>query len=157
MKTHSATPLETFRTIGNKLYVRDNIEQVEKETDEGTDITYTADEYILPTKPSSDDFPNEELATMWWRQSASLSRRKFKIGEAVYKVNGTPLVQLIEALLSELSEPDKTIANISYNESNSFDRLDAFVVQFGEALGMTDEEVDNFFKWAEEEKWREEI
>jgi hypothetical protein len=154
MKTHSATPLETFRTIGNKLYVRDNIEQVEKETDEGTDISYTANEYILPTNPSSDDFPNEELATMWWRKSASLSRRRFKIGEALYEVNGTPLVEQIEALLVGLPEPQKTVASISYNESNSFDRLDAFVVQFGEALGMSEEEVDDFFQFCIDEAWQ---
>ncbi len=91
-----------------------------------------------------------------WRKSASLSRRQFKVGEALYEVNGTPLVEQIEALLAGLPEPDKTIANISYNESNTFDRLDSFVVQFGQALGMTDEEVDDFFEWAEEEKWREE-
>ncbi len=96
--------------------------------------------------------PDFELTQ--WRQSTSLSRRKFKVGEALYEVNGTPLMQLIEALLAGLSEPDKTIASISYNESNSFDRLDAFVVQFGEALGMSEEEVDDFFQFCIDEDWR---
>jgi hypothetical protein len=100
------------------------------------------------------DQPSEEEVLEQWRQSASLSRRKFKIGEAVYKVNGTPLVQLIEALLSGLPEPQKTIASISYNESNSFDRLDAFVVQFGEALEMSEGEVDDFFQFCIDEAWK---
>jgi hypothetical protein len=89
-----------------------------------------------------------------WRQSTSLSRRKFKIGEAVYKVNGNSLVEQIEALLAELPEPQKTVASISYNESNSFDRLDAFVVQFGEALEMSEEEVDEFFQFCIDEAWK---
>jgi hypothetical protein len=100
------------------------------------------------------DQPSEEEVLEQWRKSASLSRRKFKIGEAVYKVNGTPLVELIEALLAGLPEPQKTVASISYNESNSFDRLDAFVVQFGQALEMSEEEVDDFFQFCIDEAWQ---
>jgi hypothetical protein len=100
------------------------------------------------------DQPTEEERLEQWRQTASLSRRKFKIGEAVYKVNGTPLVELIEALLAGLPEPQKTVASISYNESNSFDRLDAFVVQFGQALEMSEEEVDKFFQFCIDEAWQ---
>ena len=106
-----------------------------------------------PTKQEIQDaLPEAEKHE--WRESTSLSRRKFKIGEAIYKVNGTPLTQLIEALLAGLPEPQKTIASISYNESNSFDRLDAFVVQFGQALEMSEEEVDDFFQFCIDEAWQ---
>ena len=89
-----------------------------------------------------------------WRKSASLSRRRFKIGEALYQVNGTPLVELIASLLARLPEPQKTIATIAYNESGSFDRLDPFILQFSQALEMSEEEVDEFFRYCIEEEWR---
>lgn len=97
--------------------------------------------------------PREEEQLEAWRRSASLSRRRFKIGEATYKHNGTPLVELIEALLAGLPEPDKTIAGIAYRETAQFDRLDPFIVQFSQALGMTDEEVDGFFQYCLDEGW----
>jgi hypothetical protein len=112
------------------------------------------DERPKPTLEEIEAVSDEEVELAQWRQSATLSRRRFKIGEAVYKVNGTPLVELIEALLVGLPEPQKTIASISYNESNSFDRLDAFVVQFGQALEMSEEEVDDFFQFCINEGWK---
>ena len=99
------------------------------------------------------DRPTAEEALEAWRQSASLSRRRFKIGEALYQVNGTPLVELIEALLAGLTEPQKTVATIAYNESGRFDRLDPFVLQFSQALGMSEEEVDEFFRYCQNEDW----
>ena len=99
------------------------------------------------------DQPSEAEQLEAWRSTASLSRRRFKIGEALYQVNGTPLVELIEALLAGLPEPQKTVATIAYNESGRFDRLDQFVVDFGSALGMTDEQVDDFFRYCLEEAW----
>ena len=90
-----------------------------------------------------------------WRKSASLSRRRFKIGEALYTHNGSPLVELIEALLAGLPEPDKTIAGIAYRESAQFDRLDPFIVQFSQALGMSEEETDEFFRYCHNEEWNQ--
>jgi hypothetical protein len=90
-----------------------------------------------------------------WRQTASLSRRRFKIGEALYEVNGTPLVELIEALLAGLPEPHKTVASIAYAESGQFDRLDPFVLQFSQALGMSDEDTDAFFQYCLDETWQQ--
>jgi hypothetical protein len=90
-----------------------------------------------------------------WRQTASLSRRRFKIGEALYEVNGTPLVELIEALLAGLPEPHKTVASIAYAESGQFDRLDPFVLQFSQALGMSDEQTDAFFQYCLDEAWQQ--
>lgn len=90
-----------------------------------------------------------------WRQSASLSRRRFKIGEALYLVDGTPLVQLIEALLAGLPEPTKTVATISYEQSGNFDRLDPFILQFSGALGMSEEETDAFFHYCINEEWNQ--
>ena len=88
-----------------------------------------------------------------WRKSASLSRRRFKIGEALYQVNGAPLVELIEALLAGLPEPQKTVATISYEHTGNFDRLDPFILQFSQALGMSEEETDEFFQFCLEEAW----
>ena len=102
----------------------------------------------------SDDYQKQQLVESW-RKSASLSRRRFKIGEALYQVNGTPLVQLIEALLAGLPEPNKTVATIAYNESGRFDRLDQFVVDFSQALGMIEEQTDEFFRFCLEEQWNQ--
>lgn len=89
-----------------------------------------------------------------WRKSASLSRRRFKIGEAIYQVNGAPLKDSIATLLEGLSEPQKTVATIAYQESGQFDRMDDFVVQFSSELGMTEEETDEFFRFCINEGWR---
>ena len=96
-----------------------------------------------------------EMGVSLWRKSASLSRRRFKIGEALYTHNGTPLVELIEALLAGLPEPQKTVATIAYNESGRFDRLDQFVVDFSQALGMSEEQVDEFFRFCIDEEWNQ--
>ena len=96
----------------------------------------------------------EEEKLQNWRRSASLSRRIFKIGEALYKVNGAPLKDSISTLLDGLSEPQKTVATIAYKESGQFDRMDDFVVQFSNALGMKEEETDDFFRFCLNEEWR---
>ena len=112
------------------------------------------------TEPTAQEIADEiaylespEYEVEKWRSTASLSRRRFKIGEALYQVNGTPLVELIEALLVGLPEPDKTIAGIAYRESAQFDRIDPFIVQFSQALGMSEEQVDDFFQFCLEEAW----
>ena len=99
------------------------------------------------------DQPSEAEQLEAWRKSASLSRRRFKIGEALYQVNGTPLVELIEALLAGLPEPQKTVATISYEHTGNFDRLDQFVVDFSQALGMSEEQTDEFFQFCIDEAW----
>lgn len=104
------------------------------------------------TKLSSEELTEEEKLQQW-RKSVSLSRRRFKIGEALYQVNDAPLKDSIATLLDELSEPQKTVATIAYKESGQFDRLDDFVVQFSTELGMTEEEADNFFRFCINEEW----
>ena len=106
-------------------------------------------------KPTLEEIENgiTEMEVSLWRSTASLSRRRFKIGEALYTHNGTPLVELIEALLAGLPEPQKTVATISYEHTGNFDRLDQFVVDFSQALGMSEEQVDDFFQFCLEEAW----
>lgn len=113
---------------------------------------WVADGYDKPTLQEINDGITEMEVSLW-RKSASISRRRFKIGEALYQVNGTPLVELIEALLAGMPEPTKTVATIAYNESGRFDRLDQFVVDFSQALGMSEEETDEFFQFCIDEAW----
>ena len=112
------------------------------------------------TEPTAQEIADEiaylespEYEVEKWRSTATLSRRRFKIGEALYQVNGTPLVELIEALLAGLPEPQKTVATISYEHTGNFDRLDPFILQFSQALGMSEEQVDDFFQFCLEEAW----
>lgn len=117
------------------------------------------DDTIPPTQTEIDAeiayLESPEYEVEKWRETASLSRRRFKIGEALYQVNGTPLVQLIEALLAGLPEPTKTVATISYEQSANFDRLDPFILQFSGALGMSEEETDAFFHYCINEEWNQ--
>ena len=115
---------------------------------------WVADGYDKPTLQEINDGITEMEVSLW-RKSASLSRRRFKIGEALYTHNGSPLVELIEALLEGLPEPQKTVATIAYNESGRFDRLDQFVVDFSHALGMSEEETDEFFRYCHNEEWNQ--
>lgn len=97
----------------------------------------------------SDEYKNE-----LWRSSTSLSRRKFKIGISLYEIEGETLKTKIESALESLPEPHKTIAKVSYEDGTEFDRMDEMVVMLSQEIGLSDEEVDDFFEWAMNEGWR---
>ncbi len=98
------------------------------------------------------DFKSEILPQ--WRNSTTLSRRRFKVGEEFFLVDGVPLRDRIETLLNQLEGNEKKIATIEYEQATEFDRMNDFVVQFGQALDMTDEEVDEFFQYCIDEGWK---
>lgn len=88
------------------------------------------------------------------RNSLKLSRRKFKIGISLYEIEGETLKNKIESALESLTEPNKTIAKVSYEDGTEFHRTDEMVVLLANAIGLTEEQVDDFFEWAMNEEWR---
>lgn len=89
-----------------------------------------------------------------WRKSASLSRRRFKIGISLYEIDGESLKTKIEGALESLTEPHKTIAKVSYEDGTEFDRTDDMTVLLAQEIGLTDQQVDDFFEWAMNEEWK---
>ncbi len=113
------------------------------------------DERPKPTLEEIAAVSDEEVELAQWRKTATLSRRKFMLGIKFYSHGEQTLEQSINGLLETLEEPTKTIVKTSLDQSTHFDRLDQDLITISQALELTPEQVDNFFKWAEEEKWRE--
>ena len=88
------------------------------------------------------------------RNSMKLSRRKFKIGISLYEIDGETLKTKIESALESLTEPHKTIAQVSYEDGTEFDRMDEMVQLLAQEIELTDEQVDDFFEWAINEEWK---
>jgi len=88
------------------------------------------------------------------RDSMKLSRRKFKIGISLYDIDGETLKTKIEGALESLTEPHKTIAQVSYEDGTQFDRTDEMVQLLAQEIGLTEEQVDDFYEWAMNEGWK---
>jgi hypothetical protein len=74
--------------------------------------------------------------------SAVITRRQFKIALAVLGKNENDILNGI----SQLPEPTKTIALISYTEAGTFERSNPELIFVGKMfLQMTDEQIDNIF------------
>lgn len=89
-----------------------------------------------------------------WRSNASLTRRKFMLGIKFYQYGTGTLEDAINTLRENLTEPTKTVIGISLDESTHFDRDDTDLKAMVSAIGMTPEQVDAFYVWAENEEWR---
>ncbi len=114
-------------------------------------VGYTWDE-------ENQEWTNEKYLTDK-RKSMSLTRKKFMLGIKRYQWNGKSLKNAIKDLLKDMeNDHPETVAIIeeSLDESTEFKRSDSDLNMMGSLLQMTPEDMDEFFKWAEEEKWREE-
>jgi hypothetical protein len=71
-----------------------------------------------------------------------ITRRQFKIALAVLGKNEQDILNGI----SQLPEPTRTIATISYTEAGTFERSNPELIFVGKTfLQMTDEQIDNIF------------
>lgn len=71
-----------------------------------------------------------------------ITRRQFKIALAVLGKNENDILNGI----NQLTEPTRTIANISYTEAGTFERSNPELIFVGKTfLQMTDEQIDNVF------------
>lgn len=98
---------------------------------------------------------SEEYKKEEWRKTACLSRRKFMIAIKLYPYKTKTLHEAILALIDTLEEPEKTIIQTSLQESTEFERNNKDLIAIATKLNMTNEEIDDFYTWAEQEKWRE--
>ena len=114
---------------------------------------WVADGYEKPTLAEIND-GIAEMQVSRWRKSASLTRRKFMLGIKFYPHGEGTLEGAINALRESLPEPQKTVIGVSLDSSNYFERNDPELIQMATAIGMTAEQVDEFYKWAENEEWR---
>jgi hypothetical protein len=71
-----------------------------------------------------------------------ITRRQFKIALAILGKNENDILNGI----SQLPEPTRTIATISYTEAGTFERSNPELIFVGKTfLQMTDEQIDNVF------------
>lgn len=89
-----------------------------------------------------------------WRSTASLTRRKFMLGIKFYQWGKGTLEDAITALQASLPEPQKTVIGVSLDSSNYFERADPELIAMATEIGMTAEQIDAFFHFAENEEWR---
>lgn len=57
-------------------------------------------------------------------------------------------MQMIDGAIAALPEPHKSLAQIEWEYSTAFIRTNPFVIQIGQALGWTSEQIDNLWKLA---------
>lgn len=67
----------------------------------------------------------------------SITRRQLRLW-----LHGAGLLDEIPTLIQALPEPQRTTAQIEWEDSTTYDRLHPLVLQFGQALGMTDADLD---------------
>ena len=113
------------------------------------------------TEPTAQEIADEiaylesgEYQKEQWRSTASLTRRKFMLGIKFYPHGEGTLESAINALRDSLEEPQKTVIGISLDESTHFDRNDPDLIAMATAIGMSADQIDEFYKWAENEDWR---
>lgn len=114
---------------------------------------WVADGYEKPTLSDINE-GIVEMGVSRWRSTASLTRRKFMLGIKFYPHAEGTLEDAINALRESLPEPQKTIIETSLDESTTFERNDPELIQMATAIGMTPEQIDEFYVWAENEEWR---
>jgi len=140
-----------MKTIINKqsgkvLFATDG-EFIETETEIGVDEKLT-ENFLLPhfnqtTREFYEGTADEEIAELQ-RLSVPqvITRRQFKIALAVLGKNENDILNGI----SQLPEPTRTIATISYTEAGTFERSNSELIFVGKTfLQMTDEQIDNIF------------
>lgn len=118
-------------------------------------ITVTAEQYIHGYL-IEEKTPQEQLQDVEaWRQSLIATRKQFNLALAFYPYGEGVLKDAIDALVASLSEPMKTVIEITLDGSTIFRRVDENLIQLSAALQMSPEEVDDFFMYAIEEGWNE--
>jgi hypothetical protein len=99
--------------------------------------------YNFETKDFYEGASEEEIAE--YQKSLVpqiITRRQFKIALAVLGKNENDILNGI----SQLPEPTRTIATISYTEAGTFERSNPELIFVGKMfLQMTDEQIDNVF------------
>lgn len=140
-----------MKTIINKqsgkvLFATDG-EFIETETEIGVDEKLT-ENFLVPhfnqtTREFYEGATEEEIAaSQRLLVPQIITRRQFKIALAVLGKNENDILNGI----SQLPEPTKTIATISYTEAGTFERNNPELIFVGKTfLQMTDEQIDNIF------------
>jgi hypothetical protein len=131
---------------GKVLFATDG-EFIETETEIGVDEKLT-ENFLVPhfnqtTREFYEGATEEEIAELQ-RLSVPkiITRRQFKIALAILGKNEQDILNGI----SQLPEPTKTIALISYTEAGTFERNNPELIFVGKMfLQMTDEQIDNVF------------
>jgi len=82
-----------------------------------------------------------------------VTRVKFFLALNFYQWNGDSLGNHVSAIMDQLPEPAKTVAQIRMDQATVFKREDAMLNQAASILGMTESDLDDFFRYAEREEW----
>lgn len=92
-----------------------------------------------------------------WRSTAKLPSRKFWLGVEFYPYGDGFMLGAIQDAIKNLAHPKmKKKVMIELERTHEFNRNAKSTLMMINAIGMTAEQADDFFKWAEAEKWDEE-
>jgi len=114
------------------------------------------DERPKPKLEEIEAVTDEEVELARWRQSTTLSRRKFILGYKRYVFNGKTVKQAIEDKFEEMAETHSDMIEIfqdSLDASTHFDRIHQDVITMATLIGMSEEDLDAFYVWCENEEW----
>lgn len=64
-------------------------------------------------------------------------------GKAILALRG--LLTEAQSFIDEMEEPQKTLANIAFNDTNEWHRDSEFLQQFAQHIGLSEEDLDDLF------------
>lgn len=117
------------------------------------DIPEALQDYVKSAKYRHDTDDYEVTFTDEYLEKYIISRKQFFIGISIYQHNEQTLETLINQVVDSLPEPNKTIVQKTLEHSVVFKRYDEQLVQLASAIGMSEQEVDDFFQYCKNENW----
>jgi hypothetical protein len=127
--------MKVTNTILKNGYIIHNASQISVEINEEVKLmdVENMDEFVSQLQVEGD--ATQEVPQI-------ITRRQFKIALAILGKNENDILNGI----SQLPEPTRTIATISYTEAGTFERTNSELIFVGKTfLQMTDEQIDNIF------------
>jgi hypothetical protein len=111
------------------------------------------DERPKPTLEEIEAVSDEEVELAQWRQTAKLPSRKFWLGVEFYPWNGGFMLDAINDAIKSLKGKQIKKIQIELDKTHEFNRNAPSTLMMIQAIGMTPEQADEFFRWADNEEW----
>jgi hypothetical protein len=97
--------------------------------------------------------PTEEERLIQWRQTAKLPSRKFWLGVELYPYGDGFMIDAINGAVKSLKGKQRKKVQIELDKTHEFNRNAPSTLMMIQAIGMTPEQADDFFRWADNEEW----
>ena len=126
------------------VYIYDLLDETDPETGEITGLAYFE---VTPEKAAEIKAPPtaEQLqkALLAWRETASVTMRQARLA-----LIEQGLLSQVNDAIALIPEPDKSKVEVEWEYASTVERSSAWVATLQPALGLTDEQMDDLFRFA---------